>query len=80
MDTFQRTFSVSLQVTGGSARGPTPVASGPRHWGQLFRAFDSVDATLAPTVRYTNHRPMKQTDTERTKVRTGEDFIERIPM
>lgn len=33
--TFQRTFEVSLQVTGGSALGAVPVSSGPRHPGQL---------------------------------------------
>ena len=31
---FQRTLSVSLHVTGGSACGASPVASGPRHCGQ----------------------------------------------
>src|SRR5262245_60475478 len=34
MGLFQRTFSLSLQRTGGSAWGATPVASGPRHWAQ----------------------------------------------
>ena len=32
--TFQRTFFVSLHSVGGSAVGDTPVANGPRHWGQ----------------------------------------------
>ncbi len=32
--TFHLTCSVSLQCIGGSASGATPVARGPRHWGQ----------------------------------------------
>ena len=35
---FQRTFSVSLQLDGGSPAGAAPVASGPRHWGQSAEA------------------------------------------
>src|SRR5436309_592122 len=35
---FQRTLFVSVQCTGGSARGATPVANGPRHWVQPSRA------------------------------------------
>ena len=34
---FQRKFSVSLQVTGGSASDATPFQFGPRHCGQYFR-------------------------------------------
>ena len=33
--TFHRTFLVSSQLTGGLARGATPVATGPRNEGQL---------------------------------------------
>src|SRR5438552_2903592 len=36
--TFHFTWSDSLQLTGGSAIGPTPVASGPRHCGQNWLA------------------------------------------
>src|SRR5687768_15297326 len=36
--TFQRTFLPSPQVSGGSAVGAAPLASGPRHCGQ----FESV--------------------------------------
>src|SRR5437016_13556436 len=32
---FQRILLVSLQWTGGLARGDTPLADGPRHCGQL---------------------------------------------
>src|SRR5712671_4863303 len=35
---FQRMLLVSLQWTGGFARGATPLANGPRHCGQLSGA------------------------------------------
>src|SRR5262245_49005778 len=34
ISTFQRTFFVSLQSSGGLADFEMPLASGPRHWGQ----------------------------------------------
>ena len=39
---FQRKFSVSLQVTGGSACNATPFQVGPRHCGQYFRASSAM--------------------------------------
>jgi hypothetical protein len=36
--TFHFTFSVSLQVVGGLPFGAMPLASGPRHCGQLAEA------------------------------------------
>src|SRR5947207_13209659 len=39
--TFHFMWSVSLQVKGGSASGASPVASGPRHWGQNSLASDA---------------------------------------
>src|SRR5688572_22493942 len=36
--TFHRTFFVSLHSTGGVAVRETPVANGPRHWGQNLSA------------------------------------------
>src|SRR5580658_5521373 len=42
MGVFHLTLLVSLQVTGGSASGATPVASGPRHCGQKRSAAESA--------------------------------------
>src|SRR5580704_12044180 len=39
---FHLTLLVSLQVNGGSASGANPVASGPRHCGQLPSAAESA--------------------------------------
>src|SRR5277367_3950493 len=41
---FHLTLLVSLQVKGGSACGAKPVASGPRHCGQLRSAAESAQA------------------------------------
>src|SRR4029079_11253347 len=45
---FHRTFFVSLHSTGGSAVFDTPVAWGPRHWGQYFSA--AVSGAACATV------------------------------
>ena len=42
MGVFQRKFSVSLQVIGGSACNATPFQVGPRHCGQYFRASSAM--------------------------------------
>src|SRR6202034_4400166 len=39
---FHLTLLVSLQVSGGSACGATPVASGPRHCGQKRSASEAA--------------------------------------
>src|SRR5437867_1304248 len=61
---FQRMLLVSLQRTGGLARGATPLANGPRHWGQesggaveaLMAAFsartDKVDSQAETRIRH----------------------------
>ncbi|MCH2397871.1 MAG: hypothetical protein MK364_02085, partial [Pirellulales bacterium] len=41
-EVFQRKFSVSLQVIGGSACNATPFQVGPRHCGQYFRASSAM--------------------------------------
>jgi hypothetical protein len=48
--TFHLTFLLSLHSSGGSASGATPVASGPRHCGQLRRA-SSLGAAAARSVK-----------------------------
>lgn len=45
--TFHLTFSVSLQVEGGSASGAAPVANGPRHCGQNWVAVEVVAPNAA---------------------------------
>src|SRR5438093_9185324 len=45
--TFHFTSSVSLQVTGGSANGAAPVASGPRHCGQNWFTSEGIPPALA---------------------------------
>src|ERR1041385_3692415 len=47
--TFHFTFLVSLHSSGGSASGATPLASGPRHCGQLRRA--SAESLTAEVLR-----------------------------
>src|SRR5262245_17384152 len=44
--TFHLTWLVSLQVVGGLAKGATPLASGPRHCGQFWRAGLDVSALI----------------------------------
>src|SRR6185503_15949425 len=44
---FHFTFLFSLHSSGGSASGATPLASGPRHCGQLRRASGEGSAALA---------------------------------
>src|SRR5512139_637963 len=45
--TFHRTFFVSLHSIGGSALGPTPVLSGPRHCPHADAADDADCADIA---------------------------------
>src|SRR5205823_1724300 len=45
--TFHFTCSVSLQLTGGSANGAAPVASGPRHCGQNWLTSEGIPPALA---------------------------------
>src|SRR5438128_2400283 len=44
--TFHLTLLVSLHVTGGLASGATPLASGPRHWGQFASAPEGPAALV----------------------------------
>src|SRR5688572_9539409 len=44
ISTFQRMFSVSLQVVGGSHCGATPLSSGPRQVGQFWETSSCPQA------------------------------------
>jgi hypothetical protein len=49
---FHLTCWLSLQVMGGSASGASPVASGPRHWGQKRLASETASAALPGLERH----------------------------
>src|SRR5690242_3869360 len=69
--TFHFTFFVSVHSTGGFARGATPLASGPRHWGQYCSAEDEAACEAAAA------SAMMTTTAARARTRTeqGWEFI-----
>ena len=56
---FQRMFLVSLHSVGGLPVGATPVASGPRHWGQLELAGSTATARIGQQAKETRNRQFK---------------------
>src|SRR4029079_14684464 len=54
MATFHLTFFVVDHSVGGFPLGATPVASGPRHWGQLSSFCSPTSAAFSP--RTVKHR------------------------
>src|SRR6476620_7558954 len=54
--TFHLMFVLSSQFVGGSPIGATPLASGPRHCGQLYCHSDSLSAGAAMAAHELNMR------------------------